>query len=138
MAAMDILRIEAGQLRYGHELNETIDPAAAGLMGCVDFGHDFIGKPALEQLRDTSPARKLVGLVLDGDCIAGQGTAITDSEGGEIGTVTSGTFSPSLDKPIALAYVNAAAGDEGSQVSLEIQGEPCTATITALPFVTSD
>ncbi len=138
MDAMELLRIEAGQLRYGHELNETIDPAVAGLMGCVDFGHEFIGKAALEQLRDSSPARTLVGLVLDGNCIAGQGTVITDDQGGEIGAVTSGTFSPSLDKPIAMAYVNVAACEEGSQVSLEVQGESCTATITALPFVSGE
>jgi len=113
LAARDVLRIEAGLPRYGRELNETIDPVTAGLERAVDFGHDFLGREAIQKIRDRGPARKLVGLILEetpsGQPASGvvpkQGAPVLDKDGVEVGAVTSGTFSPTLNKVVAMAYV---------------------------------
>jgi aminomethyltransferase len=120
LASRDVLRIEAGLCRYGHETNETIDPAAAGLAGCVDFGHDFIGAEAIRKIIDKGPARKRVSLALagQGEVIPRLGEAITRSDGGEIGTVTSGTFSPKQDAIIAMGYVSASEAQPDAEVLL--------------------
>ena len=136
LAAGDILRIEAGQLRYGHELNETIDPFTAGLGGEIDFGHEFVGKRALEELKAKEPARKLAGLILDSaDSIAKLGDLVTlCNDGTEIGTVTSGTFSPECESAIAMAYVLTGQSDLGTEVLVSTNSGSVKGTITALPF----
>lgn len=137
MAARDVLRIEAWRCRYGHELNETIDPFTAGLADAVDFEHDFLGREALAKLRDRAPARRRVGLALDADrlktSIPAMGTIVSDDDGRELGTVTSGTFSPSLDRPIAMAYVSADAAEPGARVKLQLASGAAEAEIIALP-----
>ncbi len=133
MAARDILRIESGLCRYGHEVNETIDPITAGLGGCVDFDHDFIGAAAVEKISQAGPTRRRVSLVLDTPCgddtgqtvdveaIPRLGAAITRTDGGEIGTVTSGTFSPHLRKIIAMGYVAASHAETDAEVLIGSQ-----------------
>jgi aminomethyltransferase len=132
------LRIEAGLPRYGHELNETIDPITAGLAGAVDWGRDFLGAGALGRLRDKAPARTLVGLTLkatdDSSAVPRMGAAVTRPDGGEVGTVTSGTFSPTLDRTIALAYVAADAADEGAELLVEGESKTHSAQVAPLPF----
>jgi len=140
MAARDILRIEAGLCRYGHELNETIDPFTAGLESLVDFDHEFIGRQALTVLRDKGVSRRRIGLRLDGaeaSIIPRLGETVYNSEGIEVGAVTSGTFSPALDCPVAMAYVSPAASDTGSVLEVEVAstGAKVSATVTDLPFV---
>jgi len=139
-AARDVLRIRAGHCRYGHELNETIDPFTAGLGRAVDFGHDFVGREALEALRDKPPARRRVGLVLArsdtpgaGGAIPTLGTAVCRTDGGQIGTVTSGTFCPMLDRVIALAYMAAGACDAGAEVLVGTDAARA-AEVVSLPF----
>ena len=125
MAARDILRIEAGLCRYGHELNETIDPFTAGLESLVDFDHDFLGRQALTEIRDKGVSRRRVGLRLDcseAPVIPRFGDTVYDSEGLEVGAVTSGTFSPALDCSIAMAYVSLTAADSGSVLDVEHNG----------------
>ena len=139
-AARDVLRIQAGHCRYGHELNETIDPFMAGLGGAVDLTHDFLGRPALEALADKTPARQRVGLVVSDPpdpsapgAIPGLGTEVTRTDGGAIGTITSGTFSPAMDSVIAMAYL---AGDDGL-VGADVlvgQDNPRPAKVVSLPF----
>ena len=138
--ARDVLRIQAANCRYGHELNETIDPFMAGLGRAVDFGHEFIGIAALEPLKDKTPARQRVGLVLaetdgqgPGGAIPTLGTPVCRADGGQIGTVTSGTFCPALGRAIAMAYV---AGDDarlGADV-LVGQDDIHQAKLVSLPF----
>ncbi len=140
VAAGDILRIEAGLCRYGHELNETIDPITAGLESLIDYDHEFIGRDALVAIRDKGVSRKRVALKLEGTSIPRQGDTIFDSEGVEVGSITSGTFSPALDSPIAMAYISLAAS--GSSESLEVhlasEDKKTKATILDLPPVAHD
>ena len=137
MAARDILRIEAGLCRYGHELNETIDPFTAGLESLVDFDHEFIGRQTLTDIRDKGVSRKRIGLRLDGSDIARQGDTVYNSEGIEVGAISSGTFSPALDCSIAMAYVSLGAADTGTvlQVEAAATAQKLSATVTDPPFV---
>lgn len=140
LAAWDVLRIEAGRPRYGHELNETIDPITAGLAGEVDFAHDFIGAEAVRAVQERGVARKLVGLIVElptelagAPTIPRQGAAVTTAAHEEVGVVTSGTLSAMLDKPIALAYVTADAA-AGGGLLIEAGGEKRPARVSPLPF----
>lgn len=142
MAARDVLRIEAGRLRYGHELNETIDPITAGLEAVVDFGHEFLGREAVAAVRDKGPARKRVGLILttpEGKQgppgIPRLGAPVLRAGGGEVGTVTSGTYSPTLEKVIAMAYVAPDVADVGTDVQVSMESGPVGASVVELPFV---
>jgi aminomethyltransferase len=106
--ARDILRIEAGLPRYGHEINEMVDPFTAGLDRCVDLDHDFIGAEALTK-RKANRTRKPMCLTLlptasgQAPLIPRMGADVRSPEGDTLGTVTSGTFSPTRDAVVALA-----------------------------------
>ena len=139
MAARDVLRIEAGLPRYGHEINETIDPITAGLEGLVDFSHEFLGREAVMQHRERPAARRRVGLVVGGDVaeqsvIPRQGAVVLRTDGGEAGTVTSGTYSPTLDKVIAMAYVGADAAEAGTELLVQVGAERRQTHVVELPF----
>ncbi len=133
LGARDTLRLEAGMPLYGHELSETIDPISAGLGWAVDLAKDFVGVEALRKIKETGPKRKLVGLELEGKRIARQGTPVKLGEE-VIGEVTSGTFSPTLQKSIAMAYVDAAHASEGTSLAVDLKGSINPAKIVNLPF----
>jgi aminomethyltransferase len=133
LGARDTLRLEAGMPLYGHELTETSDPLSAGLQWAVDLSKDFIGAPALRAIADKGPARKLVGLELEGRRIARQGAPVVQS-GKAVGEVTSGTFSPTLQKSIAMAYVDAALVAEGTALDVDLKGTTNPAKVVKLPF----
>ena len=114
LGARDTLRLEAGMPLYGHELSETIDPLTAGLGWAVDLTKEFIGAGPLREIAKTGPKRKLVGLELEGRRIARQGTPVIATGGQIIGEVTSGTFGPTVQKSIAMAYVDANHAAEGT------------------------
>ncbi|MGB7159255.1 MAG: glycine cleavage system aminomethyltransferase GcvT [Tepidisphaeraceae bacterium] len=133
LGARDTLRLEAGMPLYGHELTEQIDPLSAGLQWAVDLKKDFIGAEALRKIAEKGPARKLVGLELEGRRIARQGTPIT-LDGKVIGEVTSGTFSPTLQKSIAMGFVDANHAGEGIQLIADLKGTPNPAKVVKLPF----
>src|SRR4051812_25055689 len=133
LGARDTLRMEAAMPLYGHELTETTDPLSAGLGWAVDLNKDFIGADALRKIHSTGPAMKLVGLFVDGPRSARQGMAVHHN-GTAVGTVTSGTMSPTLKRCIALAYVDPAPPAPGPALSIDIRGTPSTATVTPLPF----
>lgn len=133
LGARDTLRLEAGMPLYGHELSETIDPISAGLSWAVSLNKDFLGGEALKKIAADGPKQKLVGLELEGRRIARQGSAISGTNNG-VGTVTSGTFSPTLQKSIAMAYVDSALAEVGTKLTVDIKGEANAATVVPLPF----
>ena len=133
LGARDTLRLEAGMPLYGHELTEATDPLSAELNWAVDLKKEFIGSPALVEIARTSSRRKLVGLELDGRRIARQGTTIS-GDGRSVGEVTSGTFSPTLQKSIAMAYLDSEFAGEGTAVSADLSGSGAAAKVVKLPF----
>jgi aminomethyltransferase len=133
LGARDTLRLEAGMPLYGHELAESLDPISAGLSWAVDLGKAFIGAEPLRVIAEHGPAKKLVGLELQGPRIARQGTAVKSGPA-QIGEVTSGTFSPTLQKSIAMAYVDAGHAGEGNSLEVDLRGTIVPARIVPLPF----
>ena len=135
LGARDTLRLEAGMPLYGHELDEAIDPYQAGLgFACNLKDRTFIGREALEQKSKLVTLPKRMGLVLDGRRAARQGANVLDADSRVIGQVTSGSFSPTLDKPIAMAYLDPAIAVVGAALDIDIRGTRVSATIVPLPF----
>lgn len=134
LGARDTLRLEAGMHLYGHELEETIDPISAGLSWAVDLSKDFIGAVALRKVKESGPERKLVGLELHGRRIARQGSPVVAESGAAVGTVTSGTLSPTLGKSIALALVQPEFTSEGTGLAIDLRGDLNPARVTKIPF----
>jgi aminomethyltransferase len=134
LGCRDTLRLEAGMPLYGHELNETIDPFTAGLAFGVrlDAG-DFIGREALIAAKANTTRPRRVGLELAGKRIAREGAIVFDGES-QVGRVTSGTFSPTLEKSIAMAYVAPAQGTVGTSLTVDIRGQREPAKVVKLPF----
>lgn len=141
LGARDTLRLEAGMPLYGHELTEEIDPISAGLGFAVklDKGDSegdegrFIGQDALRAIADEGPDRRLVGLLLDGRRSARQFMKVFAGEA-EIGEVTSGCLSPTLERPIAMAYVESSRAEPGGRVQIDLGRARAEAEICALPF----
>jgi aminomethyltransferase len=134
LGCRDTLRLEAGMPLYGHELDEDIDPITAGLSFAVKLkAEDFIGRNACLAAKQETDRKKRIGLELDGRRIAREGFAIYSGDN-QIGTVTSGTFSPTFEKPIAMGYVAADNSETGTRLEVDIRGKRAAATIVALPF----
>ncbi|HKA92197.1 MAG TPA: glycine cleavage system aminomethyltransferase GcvT [Acidimicrobiia bacterium] len=134
LAARDTLRLEAGLPLHGHELGPGITPLQAGLSWVVRFDKaDFRGRAPLVAERDRGVDRRLTGLVLDGRQVPRTGFPV---EVGEelVGEVTSGNFSPVLERGIALAFLPPDV-EEGTRVTVDIRGRPAPATVTRPPFV---
>lgn len=133
LGARDTLRLEAGMPLYGHELGETIDPLSAGLAWAVDLGgKDFVGAEALREKMGRGLKLRLVGLELQGRRIARQGAPV-NMGGRRVGEVTSGTFSPTLQKSIAMAFVDTGVG-EGAELEVDLKGTMNPAKVVKLPF----
>ena len=134
LGARDTLRLEAGMPLYGHELDEATDPISAGLaFACNLEGRSFIGDESLRQIAATGPPRTRIGLLPDGKRPAREGCEVLDTEGNSVGVVTSGAPSPTLGRPIAMAYVKSDhAGDAKFQI--DIRGKVVSASATSLPF----
>jgi aminomethyltransferase len=134
LGARDTLRLEAAMPLYGHELNEDIDPFQAGLGWAVKLDKgDFVGREALVRRAEDNSRPRRVGLELEGKRIAREGAAVL-REGKPIGRVTSGTFSPTLAKAIAMAYLEPAHGSPGADCEVDVRGKPATARVVPLPF----
>lgn len=134
LGARDTLRLEAAMPLYGHELNEDIDPIQAGLGWAVKMDKgDFLGRAALDRLRQDFQRRQRVGLELDGKRIAREGAAVL-RDGREVGRVTSGTFAPTLQKSIAMAYVDPAETSPGTVCEVDVRGKAEPARVVPLPF----
>lgn len=134
LGARDTLRLEAAMPLYGHELSEQINPYQAGLGFAVHLQHEFMGREALEKLKEASqPIR--VGLELQGKRVPREHCPVM-CQGERIGEVTSGTFSPTLEKPIAMAYVRPGSdlAASGTELAIDIRGKLESARIVPLPF----
>ncbi|MEX0728437.1 MAG: glycine cleavage system aminomethyltransferase GcvT [Planctomycetaceae bacterium] len=134
LGCRDTLRLEAGMPLYGHELNETTDPLSAGLAFAVKLdGRHFPGSSVLADIKKNGPKQRRVGLELSGKRIAREHAAVLKN-GETIGEVTSGTFSPTLEKTIAMAYVSADQSKAGNDVQVDIRGASVEAKIVKIPF----
>jgi aminomethyltransferase len=135
LGARDTLRLEAGMPLYGNELDRTTDPYEAGLGRVVALGKTggFVGRHALEAASKAPPSRRLVGLTMIGRGIARHGYPVI-VEGAPRGVITSGTQSPTLGVPIAMAYVPVEASEPGTALDVEIRGKRVAAEVTPLPF----
>ncbi len=135
LGARDTLRLEASMALYGQDISDTTTPLEAGLGWLVhwDKPADFIGRAVLEQQKAEGLEHKLVGLTLAGRNIARHDYPIL-SQGKPVGTVTSGTLSPTLGYPIALGYVPPALAKVGQTLEIAIRNKTFPATVVKRPF----
>lgn len=135
LGARDTLRLEAGMPLYGHELSESIDPYQAGLGFAVNLrDRSFVGAEALQRRKGDPQLAKRIGLTLAGRRVPREHYAVLAAGQGGVGEVTSGTFSPTLDKPIAMAYVRPEAAVVGAELAVDIRGRLEAARVVELPF----
>jgi aminomethyltransferase len=135
LGARDTLRLEAGMPLYGNELDLSTTPFDAGLGRVVklDKTADFVGRAALERAAADGPKKRLVGLTVEGRGIARHGYPVHAGER-RTGVVTSGTQSPTLGMPIAMAYVAPTDGEVGTTLDVEIRDARVPARVVPLPF----
>ncbi len=135
LGARDTLRLEMGFCLYGNDIDQTTHPLEAGLgwITKMDKG-EFNGKQVMAKAKSDGMKRKLVGFAVNDKAFPRHGYAI-HSNGGKIGDVTSGTFSPILDKGIGMGYVPSAFAKAGTSLNVMIRNKEVGATVTALPFI---
>ncbi len=138
LGARDSLRLEAGLPLYGHDLSPETSPVEAGLTFGINKRRKAEGgfpgaERILAELANGAP-RQWVGLSLDGRQAAREGAAVFAGNE-QVGVVTSGGFSPSLERPIATAYVTSAHAAPGTALEIDVRGKRLTATVTPMPFV---
>ena len=131
--AMNIRRMEAAILNIGAEIDWTTNPFELGWEAMLDWSRDFIGKQALEPLRETGPVRRIAGLMLEGDTVAKSGAPVV-YDSGEAGLVSSAIWGPSIEKSIALAMLTTPAWQVGNEVTVETETGAVTARVMRLPF----
>lgn len=138
LGARDTLRLEAAMALYGQDIDDTTTPLEAGLGWLVhlDTKGDFIGRSVLEQQKAVGVQRRLVGLQMPGRNIARHGYQVL-STGVGVGEVTSGTLSPTLGYPVALAYVPTELATVNQQLEVEIRGKAYPAVVVKRPFYRS-
>ena len=138
LGARDSLRLEAGLPLYGHDLDTSTDPAMAGLGFAVPKRRraegGFPGAPGIIRHFSEGAPRKRIGMILAGRQPAREGAAILDGDI-RVGTITSGGFSPSLQVPIAMGYVDAPSAELGRALEIEVRGKRLDATVAPMPFV---
>jgi aminomethyltransferase len=135
LAARDSLRLEMGFCLYGNDIDQTTNPIEAGLGWITKLKKDkFVGQEAIKKVKEEGINRRLVAIISNERIFPRQGYGIV-SDGKKIGTVTSGTVSPMLDKPIALGYVDAEYKSVGTKVSIVIRNKEVPAEVVKLPFI---
>lgn len=139
LGARDSLRLEAGLCLYGHDIDETTSPVEAGLAWSIQKRRreegGFPGAERIQRELREGPSRKRIGLELEGRQPAREGAEIATRDGAVIGRVTSGGFSPTLQKPIAMGYVQSVHAAVGTQLDILVRGKPLPARVTSMPFV---
>jgi aminomethyltransferase len=134
LGARDTLRLEMRYALYGNDIDETTNPLEAGLHWVVKLDKgEFIGRAALERVRKEGPARKLVGLEMTERAVARHGYPVI-RDGDAVGVVTSGSYGPSVDKYVAMAYVATPHAAVGTELGVEIRGQVKAARVVRTPF----
>ena len=134
LGARDTLRLEAAMALYGHELDEETTPWEAGLGWVVKLDKgEFIGREALAAQQAAGIGRRLIGFEIQGRGIARQGHPV-HAGGEEVGRVTSGTWSPTCEKALGMAYVPSALAAPGQELKIEVRGRELPAEVVAVPF----
>ncbi|MDE0705438.1 MAG: glycine cleavage system aminomethyltransferase GcvT [Rhodospirillaceae bacterium] len=139
LGARDSLRLEAGLCLYGHDIDLTTTPVEAGLSWSIGKRRraegGFVGAGTiLDQLRN-GPARRRIGLRLEGRAPAREGAEICDAGGAPVGRVTSGGFGPTVGAPVAMGYVAAGHAAPGTPLTLTVRGRALPARAACLPFI---
>jgi aminomethyltransferase len=139
LGARDSLRLEAGLPLYGHDLDLDTTPVMADLNFAINKRRraegGFPGAIRILAELENGPPQKRVGFAVDGRQPVREGALVLDGEGNEVGRITSGGFSPSLQRPIAMGYVASHLAENGTPLKLEQRGKLFDARVTAMPFV---
>ena len=139
LGARDSLRLEAGLCLYGHDIDETTSPVEAGLNFALSKRRreegGFPGVARINRELVEGPRRYRVGILPDGPAPAREGTEILSAALLPVGRITSGGFSPMLNRPIAMGYVAALAAKPGTSLNLIVRGKSLAAAVHPLPFI---
>ncbi|MBN2516737.1 MAG: glycine cleavage system aminomethyltransferase GcvT [Deltaproteobacteria bacterium] len=133
LGARDTLRLECGMMLYGNDMNETTTPFEVVYGWITDLDKNFIGSENLRRQKEAGVERKLVGFEMVDRGIARHGYGVF-KDGREIGEVTSGTFAPTVNKAIGMAFVSVAHKKPGTEISIRIRNKEAKAQIVSLPF----
>ena len=135
LGARNTLRLEAGNVLYGHELDETITPLEAGLRFAVSFGKGgFVGRDMLLVQKEAGLRRHLIGFKMTDRSVARENYPILN-EGKKVGHVTSGSFAPTVGTGIGMGYVSAGLETYGTRLDIEIHGRLVQAEVVKRPFI---
>jgi aminomethyltransferase len=134
LAARDTLRLEMGYCLYGNDINNETSPIEAGLSWITKFNKDFVNCKSLLEQKEKGVNKKLIGFELSDKGIPRHDYPVLNSKGEKIGIVTSGTMSPSLKKPIGMAYVLAEYSKNGTEIFIEVRGKSLKAKVCQFPF----
>jgi aminomethyltransferase len=139
LGARDTLRLEAGLCLWGNDIDETTTPVEAGLSWTIDRRRrelgGFLGDEIILRQLFEGPARRRVGIGLEGEAPARAGSRIQDEQGADIGFVTSGGYAPSLGVPVAMGYVDAGKAEPETPVRLIVRDKPLAGKVVRMPFV---
>ncbi|MEP2103463.1 MAG: glycine cleavage system aminomethyltransferase GcvT [Parasphingorhabdus sp.] len=139
LGARDSLRLEAGLPLYGHDMDVDVLPVEANLNFALSKARrdegDFAGAERVLAQYPNKADKKRVGLFVNGRQPIREGATVVDADGKSIGAVTSGGFSPTLQKPIAMAYVPMELAETGTEITVEQRGKPIACTVADMPFV---
>lgn len=135
LGARDTLRLEMGFCLYGNDIDDTTSPIEAGLGWVTKFTKDFTNSAALLAQKEAGVSKKLVGFEMIDRGIPRHDYLVVDADGNEIGKVTSGTQSPSLQKAIGMAYVAKDFAKEGTEIFIDIRNNKVKARVVKFPFL---
>ena len=137
LGARDTLRMEMGFCLYGNDIDDTTSPISAGLGWVTKFTKDFVDADTLKAHKADGTPRRLRGLVMDDRGIPRQGYDVVDAADQVVGTVTSGTMSPSLDHGIGMAYLDRDVSALGTDLFVQIRNKKVACHVVKFPFLTS-